>query len=102
MTRQGREVSPSAGILDSQSIKAPHTRKRGFDAGKKIVGRMRHIAMDTDGRLLLVNLTTADISDSAGAQMILDALRYRSSPRHGTGPPPLSAIHSARASPSNF
>ena len=53
MTRQGREVSPSAGILDSQSIKAPHTRKRGFDAGKKIVGRMRHIAMDTDGRLLM-------------------------------------------------
>ena len=51
---------------------------------------------------LMVNLTTADISDSAGAQMILDALRYRSSPRHGTGPPPLSATHSARASPSNF
>jgi putative transposase len=50
---------------------------RGYDAGKKIVGRKRHIAVDTDGRLLAVNLTTADISDSAGAQPILDAIRKR-------------------------
>jgi putative transposase len=75
--RSGREVSPSAGIIDSQSIKAPAAKVRGFDAGKKIVGRKRHIAVDTDGRLLMVNLTTADISDSAGAQMILDAVRKR-------------------------
>lgn len=45
--------------------------------GKKIVGRKRQIAVDTDGRLLMVNLTTADISDSAGAQAILDAIRRR-------------------------
>jgi putative transposase len=75
--RSGREASPSAGIVDSQSIKAPAAKVRGFDAGKKIVGRKRHIAVDTDGRLLMVNLTTADISDSAGAQMILDAVRKR-------------------------
>ena len=50
---------------------------RGYDAGKKIVGRKRHMAVDTDGRLLMVNLTTADISDSAGAQAILDAIRKR-------------------------
>jgi putative transposase len=75
--RSGREASPSAGILDSQSVKAPAARRRGYDAGKKIVGRKRHIAVDTDGRLLMVNLTTADISDSAGAQMILDAIRKR-------------------------
>lgn len=75
--RAGREASPSAGILDSQSVKAPAARQRGYDAGKKIVGRKRHIAVDTDGRLLMVNLTTADISDSAGAQMILDAIRKR-------------------------
>ena len=50
---------------------------RGFDGGKKIVGRKRHIAVDTDGRLLMVNVTTADISDSAGAQPVLDALRKR-------------------------
>ncbi|WP_081482862.1 IS5-like element ISGdi2 family transposase [Gluconacetobacter diazotrophicus] len=75
--RSGREASPSAGVIDSQSIKAPHAKTRGYDAGKKIVGRKRHIAVDTDGRLLMVNLTPADISDSAGAQMILDAIRKR-------------------------
>ena len=75
--RAGREASPSAGIIDSQSVKAPAARTRGYDAGKKISGRKRHIAVDTDGRLLMVNLTTADISDSAGAQVILDAIRKR-------------------------
>ena len=63
--------------LDSQSVKAPAASERGFDGGKKIIGRKRHIAVDTDGRLLMVNLTTADISDSAGAQMILDTIRER-------------------------
>ena len=83
--RVGREVSPTAGIIDSQTVKAPMAEKRGphgeplsnHDAGKKIVGRKRHIAVDADGRLLAVNLTTADISDSAGAQPILDAIRKR-------------------------
>jgi hypothetical protein len=71
--RVGREASPTGGVIDSQSVKAPEAKTRGYDAGKKIVGRKRHIAVDTDGRLLMVNLTTADISDSAGAQMILDS-----------------------------
>ena len=75
--RQGREASPTAGVIDSQTVKAPSAKARGFDAGKKIAGRKRHIAVDTDGRLLMVKLTTADISDSAGAQMILDAIRKR-------------------------
>ena len=73
--RVGREASPTGGVIDSQSVKAPEAKTRGYDAGKKIVGRKRHIAVDTDGRLLMVNLTTADISDSAGAQMILDSVR---------------------------
>ena len=64
-------------MIDSQTVKAPAARERGYDANKKIVGRKRHIAVDTDGRLLMVNLTTADISDSAGAQAILDAIRRR-------------------------
>jgi hypothetical protein len=46
-------------------------------ADKRIVGRKRHIAVDTDGRILMVNLTPADLSDSAGARMILDAIRKR-------------------------
>ena len=75
--RNGREASPSAGVIDSQSIKAPAAKSRGYDAGKKVTGRKRHIAVDADGRLLMVNLTTADISDSAGAQAILDAIRKR-------------------------
>jgi hypothetical protein len=75
--RAGREASPSAGVIDSQSVKAPSAKERGFCAAKKVVGRKRHIAVDTDGRLLTVNLTTADISDSAGAQTILDAIRQR-------------------------
>jgi putative transposase len=74
---QGREASPSGGIIDSQSVKAPEAKTRGYDAGKRIVGRKRHIAVDTDGRLLMLNLTPADISDSAGAQLILDAVRKR-------------------------
>src|SRR6266571_3480090 len=78
--RAGREASPSAGILDSQSVKAPAARQRGYDAGKKILGRKRHVAVDSDGRLLMVNLTTADISDSAGAQMILEAVRRLTDP----------------------
>jgi transposase len=75
--RSGREASPEGGVLDSQTVKSPAAKERGFDGGKRMVGRKRHIAVDTDGRLLMVNLTPADISDSAGAQMILSALRKR-------------------------
>jgi transposase len=76
--RAGREASPSAGVIDSQSVKAPAPyAQRGCDAGKKIVGRKRRIAVDTDGRLLMVNLTPADISDSAGVQAIFDGVRKR-------------------------
>lgn len=43
--RLGREASPSAGVIDRQSVKAPYAETRGFDAGKKIAGRKRHIAV---------------------------------------------------------
>lgn len=75
--RCGRAEVPTAGVLDSQSVKAPGAAQRGYDAGKKIVGRKRHIAVDTDGRLLMVNLTPADIADAAGAQKVLEALKQR-------------------------
>lgn len=58
-------------------VKAFHTKERDYAAGKKIVGFNQHIAVDTDGRLLLVRLTPPDISDSAGRQMILDAICKR-------------------------
>ena len=73
----GREASPTGGVLDSQTVKAPFAETRGFDGGKKIVGRQRHVAVDTYGRLLTVGLTPADVSDSAGAQIILDSIRKR-------------------------
>jgi putative transposase len=72
-----RNEQPRAGVLDSQTVKAPAARERGYDANKKITGRKRHIAVDTDGRLLMVNLTAASSSDSAGAQKVLDALKLR-------------------------
>ena len=76
--RSDRDPEPSAAVLDSQSVKAPAAQgSRGYDGAKKIVGRKRHIAVDTDGRLLLVNLTTAEIADSAGAQAVLDAIHSR-------------------------
>lgn len=75
--RAGREVTPKAGVIDSQSVKVPPAETRGCDTGNKIVGRKRHLAVDTDGRLLMVNLTTADVSDSAGAQAILNGIRKR-------------------------
>ena len=64
--RPGREASPSGGILDRQSVEARHGTTRGYDSSKKVLGRKRHIAVDTGGRLLMVNLTSADISGSAG------------------------------------
>jgi transposase len=73
----GREASPTGGALDSKTVKAPFAEARGYDGGKKIVGRKRHVAVDTDGRLLMVKLTTADVSDSAGAQLVLDGIRER-------------------------
>jgi transposase len=75
--RAGRKASPSAAVIERQSVKALDAKTRGYDANKKIVGRKRHIAVDTDGRVLMVDLTTADISDSAGARAILDGIRKR-------------------------
>ena len=51
--RAGREESPTAAVVDSQSVKASSAEQRRFVAGKKAWGRKRHIAVDTDGRLLL-------------------------------------------------
>jgi transposase len=76
--RVGRNASPSAGVLDSQSVEAPGASGGGgYDAGKKVKGRKRHVVVDTDGRLLMINLTPADVQDAAGAQAIIAAVRKR-------------------------
>ncbi len=56
-------------------MQVPAAGKRGFDTGEKFVGRKRRIAVDNDGRRLVVKRTTDDISDSAGAHKIVAALR---------------------------
>ena len=75
-------VGGASRIIHCQSIKAPHARGRGYAAGKNITGRKRHISVDSDGRLLLVGLTPADISDSAGGQMIFNAIHKRLPVKH--------------------
>ena len=66
-----REAIPRSSAPDSTPAKAPFANQRGCDGSKKIVGRNRHVAFDTDGRLPMVDLTTANVSDSADAPRVL-------------------------------
>lgn len=73
-----RDPNPSAGIVDSQSLKGADTVSkdtRGYDAGKKINGRKRHIVTDTLGLLLVVMVTAASLQDRDGGRGILELLR---------------------------
>jgi len=72
--RQGRKPTPSAGCVDSQSIKtATQGKTKGYDGGKKINGRKRHILVDTLGLLMGVQVTAADQGDREGLMAVLTA-----------------------------
>lgn len=72
----GREASPSAGVIDTQSVKTTESGgPRGFDAGKKVKGRKRHIVTDTEGYLVGVEVHAADIQDRDGAVGVLISIR---------------------------
>ena len=71
----GKKSTPTAAIVDSQSIRtAEGGEERGYDAGKKITGRKRHIAVDTLGMILVIVVHGAGWQDQHGAEWVMDKL----------------------------
>ncbi len=75
--KQGRDAEPSAAVIDSQSIKTSAVRgpEKGYDMGKKIWGRKRHLLVDTQGHVLAVQVSGAQHSDQQGAKSLLEPLK---------------------------
>lgn len=78
----GREATPSAGSIDSQTVKTTEQGgERGYDGGKKISGRKRHLFVDTLGLLLCVMVTSAAVDDGVAARQLLDRADPKALPR---------------------
>ena len=79
-TAEGREVEPTAAVIDSQSVKAAASVpavSRGYDGGKKINGRRRHVITDCLGLVLMVLVCAADVTDRQAARGMLPHLRTK-------------------------